>query len=102
LKEKEAMNIIKGSTPTANASRIMRRLCKHWSHKYPVQFDEQQGVIELTNVRCSMQALADRLDVQLESADVVPLRLTGVVSEHMQRMAGEEQLVTSWEEPVNV
>ena len=93
------MNIIKGSTPTANAARVMRRLCKHWSHKYPVQVDEHRGVIELPNVRCSMQAGADRLDVTLSSAEPVPERLTGVVAEHLQRMAGDEQLAMTWDAP---
>ena len=95
------MNIIKGSTPTPNASRIMRRLSKHWSHKYPVQVDDTSSVIELTNVRCSMQAGPERLDVTLASAEAVPQRLTGVVSEHLQRMAGDEQLAMTWEAPAD-
>jgi cytochrome b561 len=91
------MNSFRGATPTLNASRIMRRLCKHWSHKYPVQVDETSGTIELPNVRCSLRAHPDRLDIALDGAEPVPERLKGVVAEHLQRMAGEETLAVSWE-----
>ena len=91
------MHTFKGATPTTNASRIMRRLCKHWSHKYPVQVDDTNGVIELPNVRCTLQASADRLDITLEGAEAVPERLKGVVAEHLQRMAGDETLAVHWD-----
>ena len=90
------MHAFHGSTPTQNASRVMKRLCRHWSHKFPVTFDDERGVIELNNVRCSMQAYADHLDVTLESEAEVPERLRGVVAEHLQRMAGEETLALVW------
>ena len=94
------MHVIKGEAATANASRIIRRICKHWGHKYPVQVDDHSGVIQLNDVRVSLQATADRLLVSLENPVAeVPQRLTGVVSEHLQRMAGaEESLVVNWVE----
>ena len=93
------MNSITGQTMTPDASRIMRRLCKHWSHKYPVQYDEAAGVIELKDVRVSLRALPDRLIVTLENPDAeIPQRLLGVVSEHLQRMAGDQVLDVRWSE----
>jgi hypothetical protein len=46
----------------------------------------------------NLQATADRLLISLENPVAeVPQRLTGVVSEHLQRMAGaEENLVVNW------
>jgi hypothetical protein len=32
--------------PTATPARYIGRLCKHFTHKIPVVFDEQQGRIE--------------------------------------------------------
>lgn len=93
------MQTINGEAATPDASRIMRRLCKHWSHKYPVQFDEATGVIELKDVRVTLRALPDKLLVSLENPQAeVPQRLLGVVSEHLQRMAGEQILDVRWSE----
>jgi hypothetical protein len=96
------MHTVNGATPAADPARLIRRLCKHWSHKYPVQFDDIHGVIELPAARVTLRAVAtDRLAVTLENAAVeVPPRLLGVVAEHLQRMAGEEPLALQWAEPV--
>jgi hypothetical protein len=75
----------------------MRRLCRHWSHKYPVVMDDLSGVIELTAVRCSLKAGPERLDILLSSDAEIPERLKGVVAEHLQRMAGDEKLDVVWE-----
>ena len=93
------MNILSGEAVTTEASRIIRRLCKHWGHKYPVQFDDATGVIQLNDVRVTLRAEPQRVVVTLENplADV-PLRLQGVVAEHMQRMAAEP-LDVRWAAP---
>src|SRR5262249_58589815 len=31
--------------PTANASRYLQQLCKHWAHTLAVEFDEQTGAV---------------------------------------------------------
>jgi hypothetical protein len=97
------MTIIQGEAATADAARVVRRLCKHWSHKYPVQLEETSGVIELGDVRVSLRAEPDRIHIALENPlGEVPLRLTGVVAEHLQRMAGAEQaLDVPWSAPVH-
>src|SRR5690606_13676221 len=88
------MNVIRGVAQTDEASRIVRRLSRHWSHKYPVQMDETSGVIELPDVKLTLQAAAGQVEVTMEArAAEVPLRLTGVVAEHMQRMASEGQVL---------
>jgi hypothetical protein len=88
------MTIINGEAATTDAARVIRRLCKHWSHKYPVQVDETSGVIQLNDVRVSLRAEPDGLHIALENPQgEVPLRLTGVVAEHLQRMAGAEQVL---------
>ncbi|HAN54373.1 MAG TPA: DUF2218 domain-containing protein, partial [Pseudomonas sp.] len=40
----------------SNPSRLIKRLCNHWRHKFPVQMDEPGGDIELTLGRCSLRA----------------------------------------------
>ena len=91
------MNTITGEATTPDASRAMKRLCRHWSHKYEVQFDDSSGVIHLNDVRLTMHAAGDRLTVTLANpAGEVPQRLLGVVSEHLQRMAGDPALQVTW------
>jgi hypothetical protein len=88
------MDTVKGEAATRDAARVIRRLCKHWSHKYPVQIEETSGVIQLGDVKVSLQGEPDRLQVTLENPNgEVPLRLTGVVAEHLQRMAGADQVL---------
>lgn len=92
---------IEGEAATGDAPRIIRRLCKHWSHKYTTSFDDSAGTIQLNDVLVSMKAAPGRVLVSLENPDgEVPLRLTGVVAEHMQRMAGAgSPLDVRWSEP---
>jgi uncharacterized protein len=96
------MTIIKGEAETTDAARVIRRLCKHWSHKYPVQIEETSGVIQLNDVCVSLRAEPDRMHIALENpVGEVPLRLTAVVAEHLQRMAGSTQVLdVQWSAPI--
>ena len=42
--------------PTANASRYLQRLCKHWSHKFPVEFDTERGTAPFPDATCAFAA----------------------------------------------
>ena len=73
----------------SNPSRLIKRLCNHWRHKFPVQLDEQGGDIELPLGRCSLRANEGVLDARLESTDRAQLQqLQKVVADHLARMAG--------------
>lgn len=84
---------------TTQGSRYLQQLCKHWSHKFTVEFDPVQGSIQLDAVRCSLNAQADRLLVDLDGEDAAVLpRLCDVVFEHIQRFAFRETLEARWVE----
>jgi hypothetical protein len=88
----------RGEASTVNATKILRRLCKHWSHKYAVEFDDSDGTIQLRDTRCTLQAMPDRLRVTLASPDdAVLARMREVVAEHLQRMSGDEALAVRWD-----
>lgn len=73
-----------------NPQRLIKRLCNHWRHKFPVQLDEQGGVIELPIGRCNLRAVEGYLNAHLESADQDKTQqLQKVVADHLARMAGE-------------
>jgi uncharacterized protein len=82
---------INGEALTADAERVMRRLCRHWSHKFEVRFDAHSGDIQINDVKLGMRVAADRLHISLDNpAGEIPERLPGVVAEHLVRMAGTE------------
>ncbi|MGC4028654.1 MAG: DUF2218 domain-containing protein [Steroidobacteraceae bacterium] len=85
------MSKIEGEALTGDPMRIIRRLCRHWSHKFTTQLEEASGSIQLNDVLVVLRAAPDRVFVSLENPQgEVPERLKGVVAEHMQRMAGAE------------
>ena len=81
---------------TQQAERLISRLCKHWGHKFPVTHDEHQGEIELPMGICRLQGGAT-LRVELAGdAEQMPT-FQQVVADHLQRMAGKEELVVEWQ-----
>lgn len=82
---------------TASAARIMKRLCKHWSHKLQVSYDDEQGRVLFDPAVLNMQVSPQSLQATLSHADDDTLiRLQQVVADHLQRMAQPEVLVIEW------
>lgn len=94
------MSRMEGEALTADSMRIIRRLCKHWGHKFTTQLDDASGSIQLNDVLVVLRAAPDRVFVSLENPQgEIPERIPGVVAEHMQRMAGAESpLEVRWAE----
>jgi hypothetical protein len=80
---------------TAQPERLMKRLCKHWGHKFPVEVSEQLGSIELPLGICRMTC-TDSLKVELHSDAEQMATLQQVVADHLQRMGSAETLVINW------
>jgi hypothetical protein len=78
--------------PTANGSKYLQQLCKHWSHKFAVEFDTTRGVIPFSDDRRStLSADPEALSVEVEAGSEADLvRLQGVVIEHLNRFAFRE------------
>jgi hypothetical protein len=77
--------------PTTSGSRYLQQLCKHWSHKFAVDFDATRGTVTLPFGTLEMAAQPDALAVTLdpvEGADVE--RFQQVVAEHLDRFAFRE------------
>jgi uncharacterized protein len=82
---------------TGDAGSYLRKLCQHWSHRFPVEFDASQGRIQLPEATCMLHATPDGLNVRLElqqGADDAHLRR--VVEEHLQRFGFREELKFLW------
>lgn len=89
-----------GEAVTGNGARYLQQLCKHWSHKFPVESAGTHGTIGLPSGRVTLVADPDRLKVTIEpGAEADPVRLQQVVEEHINRFAFREApLDFGWKE----
>jgi hypothetical protein len=82
---------------TENASRYLQQLCKHWAHKFPVEFDAHRGSIDLSLGRTVLGADASQLHIDVTAEDAATLeRLEKVVEDHIRRFAFREELAFDW------
>jgi len=89
--------ISQADVKTANAVSYMKQLCRHWGHKFAVEFDDLQGRIELPQAVCVLTASDVELGVRLEMQDEADEgRMEKVVEEHLQRFGFREELVFVW------
>ena len=91
------MKISMADVKTENAQSYMKQLCRHWAHKFPVVFDEEQGTIDLAGAKCLLAVEAAQLKVRLELEETADQdRMERVVAEHLQRFGFRETLVFNW------
>jgi uncharacterized protein len=77
--------------PTANGTRYLQQLCKHWSHKLDVQLSENEGIVRFPAAIATMKADSDALTVSVQADDNETLqRMKGVVASHLDRFAFRE------------
>ena len=88
------MPVSQATVPTASASRYLQQLCKHWSHKFAVEFTPEHGTIPFDATRrCTLDASPAALSLHIEAADDATLeRMQGVVIDHLKRFAFREDL----------
>ena len=89
------------SVPTANASRYLQQLCKHWSHNLQVEFTPEHGTVAFpkdargadypADALVTFDALPAALDLRIDaSSDEQLQNLKGVVERHLDRFAVRE------------
>lgn len=90
------MNVAVTRVPTAHASRYLQQLCKHWAHKFPVEFTPENGRIEMSAAVLILDADPDGLGLRLTAEPENLERMEGVVADHLQRFAFREELAFDW------
>lgn len=83
------------STTTVGASdarKYMLQLCKHWSHKLDVAYDDATGSIVFDDARrCDLAVDGETLTLKVEAADEEALERTqNTVVNHLKRFAFRE------------
>ncbi|WP_375397913.1 DUF2218 domain-containing protein [uncultured Sphingomonas sp.] len=87
--------------PTANASKYLQQLCKHWQHNLTVDFTPDHGTVVFPkNARgadwpddalVTFEAEAETLEVRIDASIEPQLEgLKGAVASHLDRFAFRE------------
>ncbi len=89
----------RATVPTANASRYLQQLCKHWGHKFEVSFDPTQGRVALPFGPVDLKADDAALEVTCTITGEGDLsRMQQVVADHLNRFAHREgELAFDWQ-----
>ncbi len=87
--------------PTAQASRYLQQLWKHWAHNLAVEFTAERGSVTFPrdarggswagDARLEMTAESDALVCRIEASEPAQLEgMKGVVARHLDRFAFRE------------
>ena len=92
------MPISEARVATVHGSRYLQQLCKHWSHKFTVDFTPERGTIDFGDGRaCALAADGAALTLRATVPDGVDAgRFEGVVADHVKRFAFREDLAFAW------
>jgi hypothetical protein len=78
---------------TPKASYYLQMVCKHFSHKLPVEFTAEHGWITFPDAICALEASGGVLNARVEAESAEQLtRFEGVVINHLKRFAHKEEL----------
>lgn len=89
------------AVPTANGSRYLQQLCKHWAHNLEVEFDADRGTVRFPkdgrgaewpeDAIVTFTAQPDGLVCRIEASAPGQLEgLKGAVARHLDRFAFRE------------
>jgi hypothetical protein len=85
------MAIARGRARTASGSKYLQQLCKHWSHKFEVEFSQTEGHVRFPSAVATMEASADALLVTIETDNAESVeQLKESVVRHLDRFAFRE------------
>jgi len=83
--------------PTHNAVRYMKQLCRHFAHRVPAEFDDQQGQVTFEFGVCTLKATSDELILHATaSEDAACERLEQVIASHLERFAHRDKITVHW------
>jgi hypothetical protein len=93
------MHYLTGQLSTPESSRILTRLCYHFSKKITVEYDEQRGLAHFLWGDCCLLAEASALKFEC-SAETPELleRVQYVIDEHVALFSRKAPLSVHWKE----
>jgi len=83
---------------TDHASRYLQQLCKHWSHRFDVEFNEFTGKVPFSpasSLGLTANATSLVMTLNVEKPEDLE-RMQAVVADHLKRFAFREELDVPW------
>ncbi len=92
------MNTTVAHVPTDKGSRYLQQLCKHWAHKFKVDFTPTDGRIDFLDGReCRLTAETDELIVTAVCPADGMDQFQVIIEKHINRFAHKEgDLLYRW------
>lgn len=77
---------------TANGSKYLQALCKHFAHKVAVAYDAQAGRADLPPGPATLHADESGLNIEVTAEDATGLtRAKFIIEDHLKRFAFREE-----------
>lgn len=83
---------------TDHASRYLQQLCKHWSHRFEVEFNEAEGKVPFSpdsSLGLTANPTSLVLTLRVDKSEDLE-RMQAVVADHLKRFAFREELDMAW------
>ncbi|MFW5824404.1 MAG: DUF2218 domain-containing protein [Marinobacter sp.] len=92
------MPVINATVAIADPGRLIRRLCKHFSHGIEASWTDTAGHLMFSIGECRLAARQGILSLTCESpGDAELAQLADVVASHLERFAGGEVTEVQWQ-----
>lgn len=83
---------------TGDPAKYIRRLCKHFNHKVPAEWDEVRGQVRFPMGDCQLTAGVGELVVQCRAPDTEAMaKLEYVLEMHIEQIAWREAPRVVWQ-----
>jgi hypothetical protein len=82
---------------TDQSSRLLKRLCTHFSHKIQADWDERRGQLNFDIGQASLEASEGSLALHCQAETTAQMhQLQDTLARHLQGMAGLPELSLDW------
>lgn len=91
------MHSMNAHVATDNPSRLINRLCKHFSHKIEAEWSETNGLLTFSIGECRLSSLNGVLALECQAPTAEELEELGqVVASHLIRFSADEVAEVQW------
>ena len=90
---------VSGHVTTPLGRKYIHKLCKHFTHRVPAEWDELKGTVHFDMGKCFITATNETLTFVCESQTESELNeILDTVKSHFDRFAQKDQLTLNWQE----
>lgn len=91
------MNYASTHIETAEASKYIFKLCRHFAHKVPAELNELNGQVRFLQGQCVMKAGAQSLGIYLQAETLEGIQaMQFIIDDHLKRFVRLETLSYQW------